>query len=176
MNRITLNNASVQAEFGLWCCVILLVLLCIAGAVPALAQDATPSTPVTADDINAVAKQMYCPVCENIPLDVCPTQACTQWRATIREKLVAGWSEQQIKDYFAAQYGERVLAAPTSDGFTVLVWIIPPIAVIAGAVGLWAFMRRAVQSAPTAASTPSDGEAEIDPYLARLEQELERRR
>ncbi|MBL8094553.1 MAG: cytochrome c-type biogenesis protein CcmH [Anaerolineales bacterium] len=132
--------------------------------------------PVTDDEVNRVAKQLYCPVCENIPLDVCPTQACTQWRATIREKLVAGWSEQQIKDYFAAQYGERVLAAPTSDGFTVLVWIIPPIAVIAGAVGLWAFMRRAVQSAPTAASTPSDGEAEIDPYLARLEQELERRR
>ncbi len=132
--------------------------------------------PVTDDEVNRVAKQLYCPVCENIPLDVCPTQACTQWRATIREKLVAGWSEQQIKDYFAAQYGERVLAAPTSDGFTVLVWIIPPIAVIAGAVGLWAFMRRAVQSAPTAASTTSDSEAEIDPYLARLEQELERRR
>ena len=54
-----------------------------------LAQAATPSD----DDVNQIAKKLFCPVCENVPLDVCPTQACTQWRATIKEKLVAGWSE-----------------------------------------------------------------------------------
>ncbi len=140
----------------------------------AIAQDGNT---VTDDDVNRVAKQLYCPVCENIPLDVCPTQACTQWRATIREKLVAGWNEQQIKDYFAAQYGERVLAAPTSDGFTVLVWVIPPIVVAIGVFVLWRFMRRAVaqQPAPVAPPAPDAGAA-ADPYLARLEQELERRR
>ena len=52
-------------------------------ASPAKAQEPTPS----ANEVNAVAKQLYCPVCENVPLDVCPTQACAQWRATIREKL-----------------------------------------------------------------------------------------
>ena len=86
-----------------------LVALLVSGVV--LAQDPTPVT-VTDDQVNAVAKQLYCPVCENIPLDVCPTQACAQWRDLIREKLAAGWSEKQIKDYFVAQYGERVLAAP----------------------------------------------------------------
>lgn len=153
---------------------LLALIAVLAVARVAIAQDGNP---VTDDDVNRVAKQLYCPVCENIPLDVCPTQACTQWRATIREKLVAGWSEQQIKDYFAAQYGERVLAAPTSDGFTVLVWVIPPMAVAIGVFVLWRFMRRAVAQPPVPVAPPAaDAGGAADPYLARLEQELERRR
>ena len=89
---------------GVW----LLLVLAISGNV--LAQDPEPSD----DEVNAIAKQLYCPVCENIPLDVCPTQACEQWRATIRDKLAIGWNEQQIKNYFVDQYGDRVLATPPS--------------------------------------------------------------
>ena len=77
------------------------------------AQDGKP---ITDDQVNVVAKQLFCPICENIPLDVCPTQACAQWRDTIREKLAMGWSEDQIKDYFVQQYGERVLAKPRTTG------------------------------------------------------------
>lgn len=139
----------------------------------ALAQDGGGT--VTDDDVNRVAKQLYCPVCENIPLDVCPTQACTQWRATIREKLAAGWSEQQIKDYFAAQYGERVLAAPKSDGFSLWVWVIPPVAVAVGVFVLWRFLKGAARPVATPTEPPASP-AEVDPYLKRLEQELERRR
>ena len=141
----------------------------------ASAQDATPR-PVTADDVNRIAKKLFCPVCENVPLDVCPTQACAQWRATIREKLAAGWSEPQILDYFVAQYGERVLAQPSTRGPTVLVWIIPPLALVAGAFVLWRFLRQMARPAPgtpAAAPTPPDP---ADEYAARLEQELQERR
>ena len=75
----------------------LLLGLLVAGAVSA--QQPTPSD----DQVNAIAKQLYCPVCENIPLDVCPTTACAQWRELIRQKLDDGWTEQQIKDYFVQQ-------------------------------------------------------------------------
>jgi cytochrome c-type biogenesis protein CcmH len=139
------------------------------GVNTAQAQTPQPSD----DDVNRVAKQLYCPVCENIPLDVCPTQACAQWRATIREKLVAGWDEQQIKDYFAVQYGERVLAEPPAEGFSLLVWLIPPIAVLVGAGVWWRFMRRAAKPAP---ATPVTVVPTADPYLAKVEEELKRRR
>ena len=72
----------------------------------AIAQD---TSAISDDQVNAIAKQMFCPVCENTPLDVCPTQACAQWRELIRQKLAAGWSDQEIKDYFVEQYGARVL-------------------------------------------------------------------
>jgi cytochrome c-type biogenesis protein CcmH len=148
-----------------------------------LAQAATPSD----DDVNQIAKKLFCPVCENVPLDVCPTQACTQWRATIKEKLVAGWSEQQILDYFVAQYGERVLAQPSTRGLNILVWLVPPLLVLAGAFALWRFLRQMSHATPklaTAPFGPSSGSefglGESDPsgdeYIARVEQELKRRR
>src|SRR5512136_2788944 len=83
------------------------------------AQQPTPSD----DQVNAIAKQLYCPVCENIPLDTCGTAACAQWRELIREKLAAGWTEQQIKDYFVQQYGARVLGKPPVSGINWLVYL-----------------------------------------------------
>ena len=124
-----------------WLIGLLALVGLLAAARGAAAQDATPR-PVTDDDVNRIAKQLFCPVCENVPLDVCPTQACAQWRATIREKLAAGWSEPQILDYFVQQYGERVLARPSTRGLTVLVWVIPPVALVAGAFVLWRFLRQ----------------------------------
>src|SRR4030065_2386407 len=60
------------------------------------AQQPTPSD----DEVNAIAKQLFCPVCEHTPLEVCPTQACAQWRELIRETLSEVWSEERIKNYF----------------------------------------------------------------------------
>src|SRR3972149_667152 len=97
-----------------------LVLLAIAAPV-LIASVAVQPPPPSDDEVNAIAHQLYCPVCENVPLDVCPTQACDQWRSTIRDKLAQGWSEAQIKDYFVEQYGARVLATPPASGLNWLV-------------------------------------------------------
>lgn len=136
---------------------------------------ARAQTPAPSDnDVNRVAKQLYCPVCENIPLDVCPTPACAQWRETIREKLAQGWTDQQIEDYFATQYGDRVLASPPASGLNVLVWVLPPLALAVGAFILWRFLRghmRPFVAPSTVPPSPPSGE-----YAARLEEELKNRR
>jgi cytochrome c-type biogenesis protein CcmH len=114
---------------------LLLVLLVIAASLIVVgivyAQGEQPGYP-TDNDVNLVAKKLYCPVCPNTPLDVCETKACQDWRAQIRDQLSAGWTEQQIIDYFVAQYGERVLAEPQRKGFTSLVWFLPLIVVLIG--------------------------------------------
>ena len=150
------------------------VVALLAAARAAQAQAPTPPGTPTDNAVHRVARQMYCPVCENIPLDVCPTTACAEWRNTIREKLAAGWTDQQIMDYFVTQYGERVLANPSTRGFNVFIWVIPPLALLAGVVFLWFFFRRAArQPAPAAPSVPSEPS---DKYVAQLEKELEKRR
>jgi cytochrome c-type biogenesis protein CcmH len=151
-----------------------MALAVLAGAAAVQAQDATPPGPVTDDQVNAVAKQLYCPVCENVPLDVCPTVACAQWRATIREKLEAGWSVQQILDYFAAQYGERVLARPPARGLGLLIWVLPPVIVLAGAVVVWQFLRGQTRAASAAAARTPAPPPE-DEYAAQIEAELKER-
>jgi cytochrome c-type biogenesis protein CcmH len=146
-------------------------MLLLLGVSRADAQSSTPPVPVTDDQVNLVARQLYCPVCENIPLDVCPTQACSQWRGTIREKLEAGWSEQQILDYFVSQYGERVLARPSTRGLNVLIWVLPPLIVLVGGAFLWRYLRG--QARPAAA--PAEAAPPADEYAQRLEQELRKR-
>ena len=103
----------------------------------AFAQDTTP----TDDEVNAIAKQLYCPVCENTPLDVCPTEACRQWRELIRDQLAEGKTEDEIKQYFVANYGARVLSEPPRTGFNWLVYIIPPVLILLGAVLLFNAFR-----------------------------------
>lgn len=146
-----------------------LALLLVSGA---LAQDPDPSTP-TDDQVNAIASQLYCPVCENIPLDVCGTQACAQWRDLIREKLAQGWSEGEIKQYFADQYGDRVLATPPLRGLNWLIYIVPPLAILIGVFILYRALRDWTQPVPKVeadeSSTPSDE------YISQLEEELRKR-
>jgi cytochrome c-type biogenesis protein CcmH len=141
---------------------------------PALAQDPRP-TP-SDNDVNRVAKQMFCPVCENIPLDVCPTQACSEWRELIREKLAAGWTDEQIKDYFAAQYGDRVLAEPPRQGLNWLVYLLPPTFIGIGAIVVWRVLSSMKSRKPQGAEMEGLARqaGQDDPYLARLEEELKK--
>ena len=158
---------------------ILITLLgMIAGAMLLLAFGAGVSaqgTSPTDDEVNAIAGQLYCPVCENVPLDVCPTQACAQWRETIRLKLAAGWTEQQIKDYFVEQYGARVLAAPPAEGLNWLVYVLPPVAFLIGATIVFRALRTWRRAAASASTAPDAPVASDDPYVRRLEDELRRR-
>jgi cytochrome c-type biogenesis protein CcmH len=151
---------------------LILALLVIAvSAVSGLAQTSQPSD----DEVNAVAKELYCPVCENIPLDVCPTQACAQWRDLIRQKLAEGQTKEQIKQYFAAQYGDRVLAEPPRQGLNWLVYILPPVFFLAGAYLVFRVIRDR-KPLPQAGSVESAPPEPDDPYLKRLEEELKNRK
>jgi cytochrome c-type biogenesis protein CcmH len=156
----------------------LLLLISLAGLLlsvnEALAQELPPAGP-TDDQVNAIAKQLYCPVCENIPLDVCPTQACAQWRELIREKLVEGWSEDEIKTYFVAQYGDRVLASPPARGLNWLIYVIPPLVIVGGIYILYRALLAWRQAPPTPVEGAQPGEQLDDDYVARIEDELRRR-
>lgn len=150
--------------------------LVLATAVGASAQEGGEFP--TDNDVNRVARKLYCPVCPNTPLDVCETKACQDWRAQIRDQLSAGWSEQEVLDYFVAQYGERVLAEPQRRGFTSLVWILPVIAAALGAAGVAGVVRRWRRARSRADPTTDRGldhAPEIAPaVLARIEKELEK--
>lgn len=152
---------------------LLTLLLAALSAGLALAQDTQPGAP-SDDAVNAIAKQLYCPVCENIPLDVCGTQACAQWRDLIREKLSQGWSENQIKQYFVDQYGDRVLATPPARGLNWLVYLVPPLAILAGIYILYRAFRAWSRPTPAAPESAA-GSSVSDEYVQRLEEELRKR-
>ena len=60
----------------------------------------------------------------------------------VRERLKAGDSDRQVLDYLVARYGEFVLLKPRFEMHTLLLWGLPPLALIAGMAGLFVAMRR----------------------------------
>jgi cytochrome c-type biogenesis protein CcmH len=154
-------------------------LLLVAGAAYAQGGTPPPSTQrvVTADDVNRIAKQMYCPVCENEPLDACRTSACQQWRAQIAQMLSDGQSEDQIKQYFVDHYGLRVLGAPPAEGITLWLWVLPVVGLVAGGAYVVVLMRRMrARAANAVAQTPvaAPPDADSSDYARRIESDLKK--
>jgi len=170
----------------LFALMILLLLVNFGGSVVWAQAESTPQPPgeagdvsqISDDEVNRVARQLYCPICENIPLDVCETQACEDWKDEIRHRLAAGQSDQQIVDYFAGIYGERALAKPRSW----VIWALPLIGLAVAAIIFAVLVRDWLRQQPAAPATASpgtsssalpaglsEGDAE---YVARLEREL----
>lgn len=169
------GNVTTKRAFE-WLAVTALLLGILAFSQPLSAQQSV----VTDDEVNDVAGELYCPVCENTPLDVCPTQACADWRAVIRTQLSEGRSKQEIKDYFANQYGDRVLAEPPQEGFDLIVWLLPIGAVVIGGFFFVRYMRtlqrqRYVSTVGSSPVISTNGARPVakDDYLSRIEQELQ---
>ncbi|MBI3361496.1 MAG: cytochrome c-type biogenesis protein CcmH [Chloroflexi bacterium] len=136
------------------------------------AQDGGTTYP-TDDDVNRVAKQLYCPVCPNTPLDVCETKACQDWRAQIKDQLAQGWTDDQVIEYFVAQYGERVLAEPRRSGFTSFVWLLPVLSVAIGLVVVVQILRGWKTKRPAPVPAQSTLSPDLPPEVReRLEREL----
>ena len=154
---------------------ILLAFLLALLPVAVYAQD----EPISDDEVNAVAKDVYCPVCESTPLDVCPTAACADWRELIRTKLAEGQSREDILDYFARQYGDGVLSNPPRRGASLVVlWILPALGVLLGLLlfsWLLRGMRKTAPQAPAVLPRPksSTGDPTLDDYIARVEKEID---
>ena len=165
--------------------ILLAVLTLALLAGPATAQDdAVTDDVVTDDEVNDVARDVYCPVCENTPLDVCQTKACADWRELIRTKLAAGDTKEDIFNYFARQYGDGVLANPPRRGVSlVMLWVLPVVLILVGLLFFGRYMRglrgKETQAAATAgadadaaASTKAPPAPARDDYMARIEEEL----
>ena len=147
--------------------VLTMLLLLGISVVPALAQTPTPN------EIDAIAKDLWCPLCSGVRLDNCELQACVQMREVIAQKLVDGESKEQIKAYFVQQYGDVVLGEPARQGFNLIVWIFPILAVVVG-LGWLAYLVMTWQKrkAPSPSPAPAGSGPSEDDYLKRVEQEM----
>jgi cytochrome c-type biogenesis protein CcmH len=152
-------------------CFLSVVFFILPGAM-VLAQQPTPSD----DEVNAIARQLFCPICQNIPLDVCPTQACHDWRELIRQMLADGKTPDEIKQYFVDHYGARVLAEPPQTGLNWFVYVVPPAGFLIGVFLLlqaYRAWKRTSKRPESEADEPAPDQS--DEYVSRFEEELRKR-
>jgi cytochrome c-type biogenesis protein CcmH len=93
-----------------------------------------PARPVSEADVHDIAAQLRCVVCQSLSVADSPSEMATQMRAVVRERLAAGERPEQVIQYFVDKYGEWILLSPRRRGFTLMVWVIPAVALAFGIV------------------------------------------
>ena len=75
----------------------------------------------------AIQKLLICPVCPSETIHASQVPVSKQMRELVRTLLLEGMSNEEILDFFVSRYGEDILTEPSRDGFSNIVWIIPPV-------------------------------------------------
>lgn len=117
------------------------------------------AAPTLDDQVYAIAKELMCPVCGGQTVAESGAQLAAQMRDVIRARLQQGQTREEIIDYFVAQFGEGILAAPPRRGGGLLVWLVPPVALGIGAIVLRRFVRRSLPRGRPALRPPTPDEA-----------------
>ena len=94
------------------------------------------------DRVRAIASELRCVVCQNLSVADSPAEMAVQMRGIVREQLTAGKTPDEIRAYFVSKYGEWVLLAPTAQGFSLTLWVLPFAVLLAGLVFAAWFLRR----------------------------------
>ena len=117
-----------------------------AGAAAAVVLTATlgwaASAPVDEQTVHEVATQLRCVVCQSLSVADSPSETANQMRAIIRERLATGDNPEQVRAYFVEKYGDWILLSPPKSGFTLLVWVVPFVALGFGLVLVAVVVRR----------------------------------
>ena len=138
------------------------------GAAPSAAARAPAST-VSEAAVHEVAAELRCVVCQALSVADSPSETAHQMREIIRDRLASGETPEQVKAYFVDKYGLWILLAPPRRGFTLLVWVVPFAALLAGLALVALLLRRWSRRPGVADAAPPP----LDPEMRqRIEREL----
>tara|TARA_B100001105_G_scaffold26928_1_gene18886 strand:- start:2933 stop:3454 length:522 start_codon:yes stop_codon:yes gene_type:complete len=108
------------------------------------------------DRINQINSVIMCPVCPGESIDQSQNEIASNMRAIVKDLVSQGKTEDEIKDYFVGKYGPVILLEPSTEGISMYVWIVPPIALTFAmiAVGLAVYVMRKRQKNTLLNMTP----------------------
>ena len=127
-----------------------------------------PALEARARDISA---ELRCVVCQNQSIDDSDADIARDLRLLVRERLVAGDSDEEVVDFVVARYGDFVLLRPPFQPNTYMLWLGPPFMAVVIAT-LFVLFLRAYQRRRTAGLSPEplspDDRAELDALVERI--------
>ncbi|MFI5046889.1 MAG: cytochrome c-type biogenesis protein CcmH [Acidimicrobiia bacterium] len=121
-----------------WPWIVLGLLVVVVLAITVWPQGA----PTRAERAHSIAAGLKCQECQG--LSVADSNATTSKaiRNDIAKRIAAGESDDEIRQYYVDQYGETILLDPQSSGISLLVWVLPVVAVVGGATGIVLVLAR----------------------------------
>ena len=148
--------------------VVALVVGCPAAY--AVQPDEIMSDPVKESRARDLSRELRCMVCQNQSIDDSDAPLARDLRLLVRERIGAGDSDSQVIDFLVARYGEFVLLKPRFTPHTLLLWLLPPLALIGGGLALWFYSRRRANAGnptdPSLLHLTKEEEARLEHLLA----------
>ncbi len=146
---------------------LVLAALIALGAVPALAIVAGEQLddPVLEARARALGKELRCLVCQNQSIDDSNADLAKDLRRIVRERLVAGDSDDEIKSYLVSRYGDFVLLKPPFKAKTYALWLGPALILLLGGAGVAVYLRRQARQPETAAPLTDDERRRLERLL-----------
>ena len=161
--EVTLRMSGCRAFLG---------MLVILGAFTAFAHAVTPDEVLHDAKLEmrarTISQDLRCVVCQNQSIDDSNAPLAHDLRVLVRERLVAGDSDEQARNFIVARYGNFVLLKPPIQLNTLALWVGPAFFVLVAAIGFgWHLRRRLTDgAAQTPASLTTDEQERIDALLS----------
>ena len=140
-----------------------------------------PLAPALEARVQKVGKELRCAVCQGLSITDSPSSMARAQLDKVRELVAQGKSDQEVRDFFVARYGEWVLLQPKAEGFNWFVWLGPVALLLVGGYVILRQVRRgaeeparAEEASPTPPPPAAAQTGAEDPYLQAVRRELER--
>jgi cytochrome c-type biogenesis protein CcmH len=130
------------------------ILIALVAVTAAIAWSARPAPETDAQRVDRIASELRCVVCQGLSVRDSPAESARQMYAIVQQRVAAGRTDDEIRDEFRANYGDWVVLAPPTTGWSALMWFAPVAAVLVGLSLAWAWMRS--RAAPLPEPRPAD--------------------
>ncbi|KIC42638.1 cytochrome C biogenesis protein CcdA [Ruegeria sp. ANG-R] len=124
---------------------LIMILLLIASPVVAVQPDEVLDDPALEARAREISTGLRCLVCRNESIDESNAELARDLRILLRERLVAGDTDQEAVEFIVDRYGEYVLLKPTTTGTNLMLWLAGPIMLLIAAGMGWSFLRKRSQ-------------------------------
>ena len=136
-------------------------------AAHAVQPDEIMSDPVREARARDLSRELRCMVCQNQSIDDSDAPLARDLRLLVRERIASGDGDAQVMDFLVARYGEFVLLKPRVNKHTLVLWLLPPLALTGGGLALWIQNRRRKSTGdPPLLHLTEEEEARLDRLIA----------
>lgn len=147
-------------------CLVFALALLPAGPVLGVEPDEMLDDAVLEQRARDLSAEIRCVVCQNESIDSSNAEIARELRLLVRDRLVAGDSDQQVLDYLVARYGDYVLLRPPMKPKTYLLWFGPFVVLLLGALGVFVYFRHLRATAAPTPGLTAEEEARLSRLLA----------
>jgi cytochrome c-type biogenesis protein CcmH len=144
----------------------LFLVLTMAVPVAAVQPDEVLADPALEERARDISGDLRCIVCRNESIDESNAELARDLRLLVRERLVAGDTDQEVMAYVVDRYGEFVLLRPPMTGSTIALWLTAPVLLLLGlGLSVTYIRRRSKAAAPVEAALSEDEAARLKEIL-----------